>query len=194
MSKKVKNLVQKEIATRFEGVDAIAVLNPRGINAIANNMIRRRLNDKKLKMTVVKNTLAARASVGTKVSGFESLLDGPSAVVYGKGVGISAIARALLEEKKNNDSIELRGAFFDGEIYAGLKGMEKASKLPTREEAISNVLSAILGPGRKLAGAIKGPGGKIGGILKSIEEKAAAAPAAAAETAPAGEPAAAPAV
>jgi large subunit ribosomal protein L10 len=50
--------------------------------------------------------------------------------------------------------------------------METVSKLPTREEAIGNLVGAILGPGRKLAAALKGPGGTLGGILKAIEEKA----------------------
>jgi large subunit ribosomal protein L10 len=143
-------------------------------------------------MTVVKNTLAARATVGGKLQGFEKLLDGPSAIVYGKGVSISAIARALLAEKKTLEeakaTLEIRGAFFDGEIYAGDKGIEAASKLPTREEAIAGVIAAILGPGRKLAGALKGPGGKLGGILKAIEEKGGAA--GAAEAAPEAAPAA----
>jgi large subunit ribosomal protein L10 len=79
----------------------------------------------------------------------------------------------------------LRGAFFDGEVYVGDKGMEAASKLPTREEAVASVIAAILGPGRKLAAALKGPGGKLGGILKAIEEKGGAAPAAEAAPAPA---------
>jgi large subunit ribosomal protein L10 len=192
MSKKVKSLIEKETAVRLEGVEAVAVLNPRGIGAIANNQIRRRLREKNMRMTVVKNTLAARATASSKLKGFEKLLEGPSALVYGKGVSISAIARAILAEKKliedNKGALELRGAFFDGEVYVGDKGMEAASKLPTREEAIANVLSAILGPGKKLAGALKGPGGKLGAILKTIEEKGGASAggeAAAGEAAPA---------
>ena len=184
MSKKVKSLIEKETATRLTGIDAVGVINPRGIGAIANNQMRRRLRKQNLRMTVVKNTLAVRATAASKLKGFEELLSGPSAIVYGKGVGVSAIARAILAEKKLLDeakvTFELRGAFFDGEIYVGDKGIEKASKLPTREEAIAGVVAAILGPGRKLAGALKGPGGKLGGILKSIEEKGGSAPAAAA--------------
>lgn len=185
MSKKIKSLIEKEIGTRLAKVEAIAVVNPRGINAIQNNQMRRRLLAKKLRVTVVKNTLAARATAGGKLKGFESLLSGPSALIYGEGVGISAIARALLDEKKDNlNALELRGAFFDGEVYEGQKGMETASKLPTREEAIAGVVGAILGPGRKLGAALKGPGGKLGGLIKAIEEKApkgeeAAAPASA---------------
>ena len=174
MSKKVKSLIEKEIATRLDGIEAVGVVNPRGINAIANNQIRRRLREKKLRMTVVKNTLVTRAlgaGAGSKLKGFEKLLEGPSALVYGKGVGISAIARALLDEKKGLETLELRGAFFDGEVYVGDKGVTAASKLPTREEAIGLIIAALLGPGKKLAGALKGPGGKLGAILKTIEEK-----------------------
>ena len=191
MSKKVKSLIEKETATRLTGVEAVGVLNPRGIGAIANNQIRRRLREQNLRMTVVKNTMAARATANSKLKGFEKLLEGPSALVYGQGVSISAIARAILAEKKliedNKGTLELRGAFFDGEIYEGDKGMEKASKLPTREEAIGLVIGAILGPGKKLAGALKGPAGVLGGILKTIEEKgkAGGAEAAAPEAAPA---------
>jgi large subunit ribosomal protein L10 len=175
MSKKVKSLIEKETAARLEGIEAVAVLNPRGIGAIANNQIRRRLREKNMRMTVVKNTLAARATANSKLKGFEKLLEGPSALVYGQGVSISAIARALLDEKKTLDALELRGAFFDGEIYEGEKGIDKASKLPTREEAIGNVIAAILGPGKKIAGALKGPGGTLGALLKTIEEKGGAA-------------------
>jgi large subunit ribosomal protein L10 len=105
------------------------------------------------------------------LAGFDKLLDGPSAVIHGNA-SIANIARLLIEEKKKDDKLEIRGLFFDGELYQGEKGIELASKLPTREEALASLLGMILGPGRKLAGAIKGPGGKLGAVLKTIEEKA----------------------
>ena len=36
MSKKVKNLIEKQIEADLQGIDGIAVINPRGINAIKN--------------------------------------------------------------------------------------------------------------------------------------------------------------
>jgi ribosomal protein L10 len=171
MSKKVKNLQTMELKQRFSELEGVAVISPRGIDAIKNHGIRSRLHAKGLRMMVVKNTLAKRATDGTKLSGFEKLLDGPSAVIYGKA-SIPAIAKLLLEEKKTNEKLELRGAFFDGELYFGDKGMEQASKLPTREEAIAGLVAALLGPGAKLAAAIKGPGATLAGILKTIEENA----------------------
>ncbi|HEX8524909.1 MAG TPA: 50S ribosomal protein L10 [Tepidisphaeraceae bacterium] len=171
MSKTVKSLIMKELTAKLGESDAVAVINPRGIDAIKNNNIRRKLHDKGVKMTVVKNTLAKKTLGEGKLKGFDTLLDGPSAVIYGKA-SIAEIARVLLDEKKNIDALELRGIFFDGEVYAGEKGVEQVSKLPTREEAIGLLVAALMGPGKKLAGALKGPGGKLGGILKSIEDKA----------------------
>lgn len=171
MSKPVKALIEKEIANRFKDVDTVAVINPRGIDAIKNNQIRRRLHEKGLRMTVVKNALAKRATASSKLKGFETLLDGPSAVIYGKA-SVSAIARLLLDEKKTDEKIELRGIFFDGEVYVGEAGVKQVSKMPTREEAIGIVIAAALSPGRKLAGIFKGQAGKIASIIKTIEEKA----------------------
>ena len=171
MSKQVKDLITKELTTRLADVDGVAVINPRGIDGNKNHGIRRRLRDKGLRMMVVNNTLAKRAvGEGSKIKGFEALLDGPSAVIYG-AASAAVIARQLLDEKKTDDKLELRGIFFDGEVYPGDAGVETVSKLPTREEAIGNLVAAILGPGRKLAAALKGPGGKLGAILKTIEEK-----------------------
>ena len=191
MSKYVKNLITRELSDRFKEVDGVAVINPRGINAIKTNQIRGRLHAKGLRMTVVKNTLAKRAiGDGSKIKGFDTLLDGPSAVIYGKA-SISEVARFLMAEKKTDEKLEMRGIFFDGETYVGDKGIEQVSKLPTREEAIGNLVGLILSPGRNLAASIKGPGGRIGGILKAIEEKGEAAPPAP-EAAPAAEAAPAP--
>jgi large subunit ribosomal protein L10 len=171
MSKLVKDLITKELSTRLKGLDGVAVINPRGINATKNNLIRRRLHAKGLRMMVVKNTLARRATEGTSLKGFDRLLDGPSAVIYGNA-SLPTIARLVLDEKKADDTIELRGVFFDGEIYIGDKGVKQVSELPTREEAIGQIVAAFKGPGAKLAAALKGPGGVIGGILKTIENKA----------------------
>jgi large subunit ribosomal protein L10 len=171
MSKYVKDLITRELTNRFKDVDGVAVINPRGINANKNNAIRRKLHDKQLKMTVVRNTLARRAVPDdSKIKGFDKLLDGPSAVVYGKQ-SIATIARTLLDLKKENDALELRGIFFDGEVYAETAGVEKVSKLPTREEAIGQLVALILSPGRNLAAALLGPGGKLASILKTIEER-----------------------
>ncbi len=189
MSKRVKSLIERDLGNKLKDVEAVAVISPRGIGAIKNNQIRRKLREQGMRMTVVKNTLVKRATDKTKLKGFEGLLEGPSAVIYGRA-SMSAVARMLMDEKKENDKLELRGIFFDGEVYVGDKGVEQVSKLPTREEAIGQIIALVLSPGKNLAGAIKSPGSKLASIIKTIEERAekgggAAAAAPAAEAAPA---------
>lgn len=181
MSKRIKALIERDLAKKLEGVEAVAVLNPRGISALKNNQLRRKLRENKARMLVLKNNLARRALSETKLKGFEQLLDGPSAVVFGQ-TSISALARLLLDEKKSDDKLELRGVFFAGDVYPGQQGVEDVSKLPTREEAIATVLGMALAPGRKLAGIFKGQADKVASLIKTVEEKAkekegAAAPA-----------------
>jgi large subunit ribosomal protein L10 len=193
MSKRVKNLITRELGEKFKGVESVAVINPRGIDATKNNGIRRRLREKSVRMTVVKNTLARRAVGDGKLKGFDQLLDGPSAVIYGEA-SISTIARLILEEKKSDEKIELRGIFFDGEVYVGDEGIKQVSAMPTREEAIGQVVALILAPGGNLAGILKGQAGKVAALIKAVEEKAeksggpAAAEPAAADAAPAATP------
>ncbi|HEY0007229.1 MAG TPA: 50S ribosomal protein L10 [Tepidisphaeraceae bacterium] len=194
MSKKIKNLIEKSLLSEFNGLEGLAVINPRGLDGNKNNALRNKLHGKGLKMLVVKNTLARRASETTKIKGFDTLLDGPSAVIYGKA-GLPDIARLLLDERKADDKLELRGIFFDGEAYAGEEGVKTVGALPTREEAIAGILSALLGAGGGVVAALQGPGSSIGGILSAIEEKAekggetadAAAPEAATPEAAGGE-------
>jgi large subunit ribosomal protein L10 len=141
MSKKVKSLMEKEFASTFAGVESVAVLSPSGVDGVKNNQLRRKLREKGLRMKVVKNNLARRAAENTKLKGFDKLLDGPSAVIFGNA-SISSIARLLIEAKKNDEKLDIRGIFFDGEIYPGEKGVEQVSKFPTREGAIATISPA----------------------------------------------------
>jgi large subunit ribosomal protein L10 len=52
--------------------------------------------------------------------------------------------------------------------------LEAATKIPTREEAIANVLGCAIAPGANLAAAILGAGATLAAVVKAVEEKAKA--------------------
>jgi large subunit ribosomal protein L10 len=172
MSKKVKSLVERDIKSRLGAFESVAVIGARSNDATKVNVFRRKLRAKGARMLVVKNTLAKRALGSGKLAGFDKLLDGPSALVYGN-VSMPEIARFLVDEKKADAKLELRGILFDGEVYVGEKGVEAASKLPTRDEAIASLVGMIVGPGRRLGGIFKGQAGKVAALVKAVEEKKA---------------------
>ena len=170
MSKTIKNLIERELEGKLKDVAGCAVVNSRGLDGIRNNNLRRKLNESGMKMLVVKNSLARRATANSPLKGFESLLEGPSAVVYGgTNIEVSAIARLLVDAQKENDKLEVRGVFFDGEAFQGDKGVKLVATFPTRTEAIGQVMGALLGPIQTVAAQLN-QGGTIAAIIESIEK------------------------
>ncbi len=76
------------------------------------------------------------------------------------------------------DKVAVKGAIADGQLVS----FELALKMPTREEAIGQILGAILGPGSAIAGCLTGPIAQVASQIQTISEKKEEA---AAEAAPA---------
>ena len=93
MSKYVKGLVQKQLEKAFSGVSEFMVVSIKGINGIDNNVMRGSLREKKIRLSVVKNSLAKNAykNMGLKVS--DGLFTGPCAT-QGPGNGNIPLAIA----------------------------------------------------------------------------------------------------
>ena len=95
MSKPIKQLIQKELTKRLEGVTSLAVVGFTGIGAIATRNIRGKLRAKDIRLMVVKNAIARQAFKGMGLAGAETMLDGPCALAYGAD-GAVTIVRELL--------------------------------------------------------------------------------------------------
>jgi large subunit ribosomal protein L10 len=171
MSKPVKALITASYKSRFKDLDGAVVLSIRGISSNDTNGFRSKLASKKVKLTVVKNALAASAFKGSGLEELGKLLAGSCTIAYG-GESVVQVAREVLEVFKDNKNVEIKAAIMDGTIFSG-KQVEDLSKYPTRPEAQAQTVTFILSPAKNLAGAIVGPGRKIASIIKAIEEKKA---------------------
>ncbi len=170
MSKAVKELLMRDYRSLFEGVEGALVVSLRGIDANENNRLRNSLREKGVRVTVVRNTLARKVFEGGPLEGLAPVLEGPSALAYG-AESVVDVARELVKWAKEVKQLELKGAILDGELYEGPQGVEALSKLPTREEAIAQVVTLLLSPARTLAGQALGPGARLAGAIKTIAEK-----------------------
>jgi ribosomal protein L10 len=174
MSKTVKNIIMRDYKARIGGgtdqfPDA-TLISLRGLKAIDTTKLRGSLAKKKIKVTVLRNSLARKTFEGTALEAFNELLTGANALAYG-GASVVEVARELVSVLGKMPTLELKGAILDGVVFKGKAGVIELSKFPTKDEAIGQVVTLAISPGRKLLGQIKGPGSNIAGIIKAIETK-----------------------
>lgn len=170
MSKPVKNLMIRDYQEFLDGVEDALLVSIRGVGANDNNKMRLGLQEKEIKVTVIRNNLAKHAIKETGLEGLGPLLKGPSALAYG-AESVVDVARELVKWAKEVENLEMKGAILDGMVFEGEEGVKRLSNFPTREEAISENITLVLSPGRKLAGAMLGPGSALASCVKAIEEK-----------------------
>jgi large subunit ribosomal protein L10 len=169
MSKYVKNLEIATLAKKLEGVEDVLFVNMVGVNSGQTQAIRNDLAKKGIKVTVVRNNLAAKVLTDMKLGAGNDLLVGPSAIAWG-GSSISQLAKELLEWNKKDKKLELKGAVVQGERY-GAEKIEEISKLPTREELIGRIVMLVQSPGARLAAMLSGPGASLASQIKTMSEE-----------------------
>jgi ribosomal protein L10 len=170
MSKSIKEMMMRDYSSRLEGASDAMLISIRGVKALPTSKLRRGLAGKNIKITVVRNALARKSFAGTGLEPLSKLLTGPSAVCYG-GQSVVEVAREIVKLIETMPEVELKGAVLDGTLFEGKKGVTELSKFPTKDEAIGQVVTLVVSPGRKLVGQLKGPGAGVAGIIKAIETK-----------------------
>ncbi|MBN1908568.1 MAG: 50S ribosomal protein L10 [Pirellulales bacterium] len=170
MSKYVKSLLTDHLRNRLSGVDDALLVDVVGLNANANNRLRGVLEAKGIELVVIRNSLAARATEGTKLAPMFEGLTGTAAVCWG-GEDIVSLAKTVtkLAEDKDYEPFRARGGVMDGEALSA-KQVTEVSKWPSREEQLSLLVGQILGPGARLAGQLNGPGGALASQIKQKAE------------------------
>ncbi|HWC91361.1 MAG TPA: 50S ribosomal protein L10 [Pirellulales bacterium] len=186
MSKFVKDLITKELQGRLEGVKDLFLVNIVGLSANANSALRKELRAKGIKMVVVKNSLARKATEGTSIAPAFDGTQGTLAVVWAE-MDAPALAKEIvrLQGVKEYAPFEPKGGVVDGSRLAA-KQVAEVSKWPTRLEQISLLLGQILSPGAMLASQLNSGGGALASQIKQHgerEEGAAAGETADAESA-----------
>jgi large subunit ribosomal protein L10 len=189
MSKVIKQMQMEAIRQSFAGVRDLVVVSIKGLDCHADHALRATLRKKDVRIQVMKNSLARRVfnEVGLNVPADSPYWIGPTAFVWGAN-SIAEVSKALDAELKGpktaakyKDKVVVKGAVADGQVVT----YDQALKMPTRLEAISSILAAILGPGSAIAGCLTGPASQIASQIEKISEKEPPAEAAPAEAAPA---------
>ena len=162
MSKYVKELVTRDIRRRLDGVDDAVLVNCVGMDANTTNELRGELDKRDIKLLVVKNSLARRATEGTQLSAAFEGASGQVGVCWGSSDFVSLVKEIVELDKdaEKFDAFHASGGVMDGEKLDA-DGLKAVSKWPSRAEQISMLVGQILSPGANLSAALLGAGKKM---------------------------------
>ena len=124
-------------------------------------------------LRVVRNTLAKRALEGTEYECVSSTLAGPS--LFGFSMeDPGAAARLFKDFAKENDSFEVKALAVSGQIL-GADQLDVLAKLPTRDQALSMLMSVMNAPVTKLVRTMNEVPGKLVRTLAAVRDQKEAA-------------------
>ena len=142
------------------------------VNSAYDYNFRKVLRDKKVKVMMVKNTIA-RKILGEAGISAGDVWNGTTLIAWGAD-SIKDLSKAIdstLKEiiKKNPkaiDTMKVKTVIADGQPCT----LERAMTMPTRLEAIGEVLGMLLGVGSAIAGSLTAPFQAIAGAIATLAE------------------------
>jgi large subunit ribosomal protein L10 len=170
MSKQIKQMQMDVLSKTFEGVRDMVFLSASKIDAITENKVRIDLRKKKIAMLMVKNSLLRRVFADNKIDLADEVWVGPTVVAWG-GDSVKdlskAIHAALLKEDKFKDKVKVKAAMAEGQVVP----FERAMTMPTRKEAIGEIVAAMMGPASSIASALTAGASQVASQIQKISER-----------------------
>jgi len=170
MSKFVKDLITKDLRNRLEGVEDALLVDVIGLKNDKNVALRQRLRKKNIHLLVVKNSLARRATEGTRLERAFENAEGTMALVWG-GEDIISLAKEVIQisEDKEYEPVKPKGGVMDGQPLAADQ-VKAVSKWPSRPELLSLVAGQITGVASEFASQLTGPAQQLASQIEKLIE------------------------
>jgi large subunit ribosomal protein L10 len=171
MSKFVKDMITKDLRNRLEGVDDALLVDVIGLKNDKSVALRQRLRKKNIHLLVIKNSLAARATQGTRLEKAFENSTGQMALIWG-GEDIISLAKEVVSiaEDKSFEKFLAKGGVMDGQTL-GADQVKAVSKWPSRKEQLSILSGQILSVGATLSGQLLSCGSKLASQIKKKSEE-----------------------
>ena len=120
-------------------------------------------------LRVVRNTLLKRAVEGTEYECMQSALTGPTILAFSQEDPGSA-ARLVQGFAKENKQLEVKALSVGGKLLAADQ-IDVLAKLPTKEQAISMLMSVMQAPVAKLARTLNEMPGKLVRTMAAVRDQ-----------------------
>lgn len=169
MNRAEKEAFVDEIRGRFEAAPLVILTDFVGSTVAQTDQLRRACEPEGVHFQVVKNTLCKRAIEGTDKEVLADYFRGNVGVVF-SGEDPIATAKLFKDQLKQNDKLQVRAGFFEGDVLDA-NGVAAVADLPSREELLAKVLATVLEAPRRVLRVIQAPGRDLVYLLNNYATK-----------------------
>jgi large subunit ribosomal protein L10 len=171
MTKEEKAIVIEDLTAQLADNSTIYLADISGLDALATSALRRACFKANIKLSVVKNTLLAKAMEASEKEFGElpETLKGNTSLMFSEtGNGPAKLIKSF---RKKSDKPLLKGAFVEEAIYVGDENLDTLVNIKSKEEMIGEIIGLLQSPAKNVISGLKSGGGKLAGILKTLSEK-----------------------
>jgi large subunit ribosomal protein L10 len=177
MNREDKGVIIQDLAEKFSNNPFFYITDASGMSVAKTNKLRRLCYERGIEYKVVKNSLIEKAldTLDTDYTPFnESVLRGFSGIMFHPESGKDAAKLIKDFLKENKDSIKLKGASIDSDLFIGHDQLDMLVSLKSKAELIGDVIMLLQSPAKTVIGGLQSAGSNLAGILKTLSEKEAA--------------------
>jgi len=168
-----KKAIVNDLATKVEEAVMVIAAEYRGLSVSSMTTLRRKARDAGLHIQVVRNTLARRAFIGTDFECLNETLLGPLVLVFApEDPGVAA--RVVRDFVKENELLVVKNLAMAGQLFEPSK-LKAVASLPTRDEAIAQLMSVMLAPVSQFVRTLAEPTAKFVRTLAAVRDQKQAA-------------------
>jgi large subunit ribosomal protein L10 len=168
-----KKSIVADLKQVVEQAQSLVVVDYRGLTVAEMDELRAMAREKQVRMQVVRNTLARLAVQDTEFACLEPSLIGPTLLAMAFEEP-GAAAKVLVKFAKGNEKLEVRALSLGGQLLDG-SHLKTIAKLPSREEALSMLMSVMNGPVRQLAVGLQDSYARLARITQAVADQKQAA-------------------
>ena len=171
MTREEKSVVIEQLTAQLADNANIYLADISGLNALDTSNLRRACFKAGVSLSVVKNTLLAKAmeSSDKDFGELSEVLKGNTSLMFSE-TG-NAPAKVIKEFRKKSERPLLKGAFIEEAIYVGDDQLDALVDIKSREELIGDIIGLLQSPAKNVVSALKSSGGTLAGIVKTLSEK-----------------------